>query len=147
MMLGTHAVIGGEGGNGGVIFPAVQHCRDSLAGMALWLDRLVASPARVSQMVAALPRYSRRSTALPFPQRCVPPLLRNVKARWPEAKLDSRDGLKLIVSEGWIHVRSSNTEPVLRVSVESKEEAAADALLNVVLQAARELVPSEGRGG
>jgi phosphomannomutase len=151
MMLGTQAVIGGEGGNGGVIFPAVQHCRDSLAGMALWLDRLASFSAtattRVSELTAALPSYYRRSTALPFPQRCVPPLLRTVKAHWPEAKLDSRDGLKLILSEGWIHVRSSNTEPVLRVSVESKEEAAADALLTAVLQAARELAPSEGRGG
>jgi phosphomannomutase len=130
-----------------VIFPAVQHCRDAFAGMALWLDRLAAPPVKASELIAALPRYSRRSTSMPFPQNQVAPLIRQVKALWPHAKLDSRDGLKLILPEGWIHVRASNTEPVLRLSVESKEETGADALLSALREAARALAPSEFREG
>jgi phosphomannomutase len=147
MMLATSAVVGGEGGNGGLIFPAVQHCRDAFAGMALWLDRLAAPPAKVSDLVSALPRYYRRSASMPFPQNQVAPLIRQVKALWPNAKIDSRDGLKLILPESWIHVRASNTEPVLRLGVESKDEAGADALLSALQEAARALAPSETREG
>jgi phosphomannomutase len=142
MMLATSAVVGGEGGNGGVIFPAVQHCRDAFGGMALWLDRLASPPAKVSEVIAALPRYYRRSTSLPFPQNQVAPLILQVKALWPRAKIDTRDGLKLVLPESWIHVRPSNTEPVLRLAVESKEEAGADALLSALREAAGALVPS-----
>jgi phosphomannomutase len=147
VMLATKAVIGGEGGNGGVIFPAVQHCRDAFSGMALWLDRLASSSQKVSQLTSSLPRYFRRTTSMPFPQNQVAPLIRQVKALWPNAKLDSRDGLKLVLPESWIHVRPSNTEPVLRLAVESKEEAGADALLSALREAARALAPSEIQEG
>src|SRR6266446_6497075 len=103
-ILASGAVIGGEGSNGGVIFPAVQCCRDSYAGMALWLDRLAASGASVSTLVETLPRYWRRSATVAFEHGRLGPLMQKLAARWPQGKTDRRDGLKLGFEDGWIHV-------------------------------------------
>jgi phosphomannomutase len=127
-MLNCGAVIGGEGGNGGVIFPAVQHCRDSYAGMALWLDRLAAKDETVSQLAAALPRFYRRSATVTLEHGRIGTLMQGLAAEWPEAQLDRRDGLKLLLADSWIHARASNTEPILRLSVEAKTEARGDQL-------------------
>jgi phosphomannomutase len=121
-MLASHAVIGGEGGNGGVIFPAVQYCRDSYAGMALWLDRLASSNKTVSDITVALPRYFRRSITVALEHGWLGTLMQRLAAQWPEAELDRRDGLKLLFKDGWLHTRASNTEPILRLSVEAKTE-------------------------
>jgi len=127
-ILASGAVIGGEGSNGGVIFPAVQCCRDSYAGMALWLDRLAASGASVSELAGALPRYWRRSATVPFEHGRLGTLMQRLASRWPGATADRRDGLKLGLEDGWIHVRASNTEPILRLAVEAKSEARATEL-------------------
>jgi len=127
-MLASGAVIGGEGGNGGVIFPAVQHCRDSYAGMALWLDRLAATGQTVSQLAGSLPRYFRRSATVVLEHGWLGTLMQRLAAEWPEAQLDRRDGLKLMLDGAWVHARSSNTEPILRLSVEAKTEARAEQL-------------------
>jgi phosphomannomutase len=127
-MLHSKAVIGGEGGNGGVIFPAVQHCRDSYAGMALWLDRLCAKQETVTQLTAALPKYFRRSATVTLEHGWLGTLMQRLAAEWPGAQLDRRDGLKLMLDEAWVHARASNTEPILRLSVEAKTEARAGEL-------------------
>jgi phosphomannomutase len=127
-MLACQAVIGGEGGNGGVIFPAVQHCRDSYAGMALWLERLAGKNESVSQLAGALPRYYRRSATVTLEHGWLGTLMQRLAAEWPEARLDRRDGLKLMLDEAWIHARASNTEPILRLSVEAKTESRAKEL-------------------
>jgi phosphomannomutase len=124
-MLHCHAVIGGEGGNGGVVFPAVQHCRDSYAGMALWLDRLASTSQTVSELASALPRYYRRTATVTLEHGWLGTLMQRLAAQWPDAQLDRRDGLKLVFSDAWLHSRSSNTEPILRLSVEAKSEARA----------------------
>ncbi len=131
-MLNCGAVIGGEGGNGGIIFPAVQHCRDSYAGMALWLDRLAANAQTVSLLTAVLPRYTRRSATVTVENGWLGGLMRGLAAEWPDAQLDRRDGLKLTLPDAWIHARASNTEPILRLSVEAKTESRAEELFNRV---------------
>jgi phosphomannomutase len=127
-MLASKAVIGGEGGNGGVIFPAVQYCRDSYAGMALWLDRLAGAGRTVSEIAAALPRYYRRSATVALGHGWLGTLMQRLAEEWPEARLDRRDGVKLMLDRAWIHARASNTEPILRLSVEAKTESRADEL-------------------
>lgn len=127
-MLASDAVIGGEGGNGGVIFPAVQYCRDSYAGMTLWLDRLASENKTVSALTGSLPRYYRRSATVTLEHGWLGTLMQRLSAEWPGAKLDRRDGLKLIFQNEWIHARSSNTEPILRLSVEAKTETRAEEL-------------------
>jgi len=134
-MLGSGAVIGGEGGNGGVIFPAVQYCRDSYAGMALWLDRMAATGETVSSLTSALPRYYRRSATVGLEHGWLGTVIQRLVAEWPEAKLDRRDGLKLTLDGAWVHARSSNTEPILRLSVEAKTEAHADQLFTAAKRA------------
>ncbi len=133
-MLHCDAVIGGEGGNGGVIFPAVQHCRDSYAGMALWLDRLAAKGGTVSQLAAALPRYYRRAATVTLEHGWLGTLMQRLAAEWPEAQLDRRDGLKLLLHDAWVHARASNTEPILRLSVEAKTELRAEELFTRAME-------------
>jgi phosphomannomutase len=127
-MLACNAVIGGEGGNGGVIFPAVQHCRDSYAGMALWLDHLASTNGSVSKLAAALPRYYRRSATVALEHGWLGTLMQRLAAQWPDAQLDRRDGLKLIFKDSWVHARASNTEPILRLTVEAKTDSDAEKL-------------------
>jgi phosphomannomutase len=127
-MLNCGAVIGGEGGNGGVIFPAVQHCRDSYAGMALWLERLASKSETVSQLASGLSRYYRRSATVTLEHGWLGTLMQRLAAEWPDAQLDRRDGLKLVLDDAWVHARASNTEPILRLSVEAKSEAEAEKL-------------------
>lgn len=127
-MLAAGAVIGGEGGNGGVIYPAVQYCRDSYAGMALWLDRMAETGRTVSGLAGALPRYSRRSATVAMEHGWLGAAIQRLAAEWPAAHLDRRDGLKLTLDGAWLHARASNTEPIMRLSVEAKTEARAEEL-------------------
>jgi phosphomannomutase len=123
------AVIGGEGSNGGVIFPPVQYCRDSYTGMAFILNRLVETGLTTSQLAAQLPRYYRRAGKVASEHGRLGQLLQAIQARFPEAKADQSDGLKLFLQDGWIHARSSNTEPILRYAVETRSESRAEELM------------------
>jgi phosphomannomutase len=127
-MRSFNAVIGGEGSNGGIIFPAVHLCRDSYTGMALLLHRLAETGETMSSLVAALPRYVRRLTAVRFEHGRLGLMIQGLEQEFPDARTDRTDGLKLHVGEGWVHVRASNTEPLLRVAVEARDEAGVDAL-------------------
>jgi len=114
------AVIGGEGSNGGIIFPAVQYCRDSYTGMALLLDRMAETGMTSSQLVATLPAYHRRLGKARFEHGRLGALMQSLEAAFPGAHADRRDGLKLTLKDGWIHVRASNTEPILRIAAEAR---------------------------
>lgn len=122
------AVIGGEGGNGGIIFPAVHFCRDSYTGMALLLERMAETGRTLNELAAALPRYWRRSGKCPFEHGRLGQLMQALEAALPGARTDRTDGLKLVLPEGWIHVRASNTEPLLRISAEAKSREEAERL-------------------
>jgi phosphomannomutase len=126
MMLATGAAIGGEGANGGVIFPSVQMCRDSFSAMAMTLDRMASSGQALSAIAAALPRYFRRSGQFALRRDRLDAIARELESRFPEASADRTDGLKLSAADHWIHVRASNTEPVMRLTVEAAAPALAD---------------------
>ncbi len=119
----ANAVIGGEGSNGGIIFPAVQYCRDSYLGMAFLLERLAETGSTMSELAASLPRYYRRLGKMSFQHGRLGSMMQALEALYPGAKTDRTDGLKLILENGWIHVRASNTEPILRVAAEAKTES------------------------
>ncbi len=129
----VQAVIGGEGGNGGIIFPAVHYCRDSYLGMALLLERLAETGETLNALAAGLPRYWRRSGKLPFEHGRVGQMMQALEAALPGARADRTDGLKLMVDEGWVHVRASNTEPLVRVSAEAKTREEADRLYELAV--------------
>jgi phosphomannomutase len=96
--------------------------------MALWLEWLAQKQGTVSQIAAALPKYHRRSATVTLEHGWLGTLMQRLAAQWPEAQLDRRDGLKLTLVQAWIHARASNTEPILRLSVEAKTEARAEEL-------------------
>lgn len=121
-MMRSHAVIGGEGSNGGIIFPGVQYCRDSYFGMALILDRMAETGLPSSALAAALPRYFRRMGKSGFEHGRLGRMMQELEARLPGAQVDRSDGLKLKTPDGWIHLRASNTEPILRIAAEAKSK-------------------------
>src|SRR5437879_3392952 len=132
-MQAVNAVIGGEGSGGGIIFPAVHLCRDSYTGMAFLLDRMAETGEKISTLAGRLPKYFRRYGKVAFQHGRLGPLMQSLEARFPAAQKDRTDGLKLLLPEGWIHVRASNTEPLLRVAAEAKSEQQVEKLYGEVL--------------
>jgi phosphomannomutase len=116
----TGAVIGGEGSNGGIIFPAVQYCRDSYLGMAFVLDRLAETGKTMSQLAAELPRFHRRLGKLAYQHGMLGPMMQKLEGLFPGAATDRTDGLKMSFDDGWIHLRASNTEPLVRIAAEAR---------------------------
>ncbi len=126
------AVVGGEG-NGGVIYPPINFARDSLVGIALILHLLAESGQSVSQLDRDLPPCFMVKKRLSFPSHRVGEILARLKREYAAYPSDARDGVKIILPEGWFIVRGSNTEPVVRVVAESSsEEAAAKIAASVV---------------
>jgi len=128
MMQATKAVIGGEGSNGGIIFPPVQYCRDSYTGMAFLLDLMDRTQLPVSALADRLPKYVRKSGKVAFEHGRLGPIMQELEDSFPNAQADRSDGLKLLLDGAWIHVRASNTEPLLRLAIEAKSEDRAEEL-------------------
>ena len=114
------AVIGGEG-NGGVIDPRVGWVRDPFIGMGLILNLMAETGKSVSQLVAELPRYEIVKEKYSLDQKELARVLDALERRWPEAKANRLDGLRLDWPDRWLHVRPSNTEPVVRAIAEAPE--------------------------
>ena len=131
-MQSVRTAIGGEGSSGGVIFPSVHLCRDSYTAMGFLLNRLANSPGTVSQRVADLPRFYRRDSKIRFEHGRLGPLMQALEAKYPEAECNRADGLKLSFADGWIHVRASNTEPLLRLAAEATTADRAQQLQSAV---------------
>jgi len=123
-MRAERAVIGGEG-NGGVIYPSINFARDSQVGMALILHLLAGSGKTVSELMAELPRFCMVKEKLTCPSNKIPDVLRMVKREYADMPMDTRDGVKVMLPNGWFHVRGSNTEPIVRVVAEAPTEAEA----------------------
>ncbi|MCZ2075296.1 MAG: phosphoglucosamine mutase [Bryobacteraceae bacterium] len=121
-MQSVQAAIGGEGSNGGIIFPAAHLCRDSYTGMAFMLDRMAETGLSVSQLAEHLPRYHRKFGKVGFEHGKLGPLMQALEESFPEAQADRSDGVKLMWPDAWIHVRASNTEPLLRLAAEAKSQ-------------------------
>jgi phosphomannomutase len=124
VMLARQAVFGGEG-NGGPIDPRVGLVRDSFAGMALLLDAMALREACVGQLAAALPSYAIVKTKMAAPGACIGATFDALTARFPDAKPDRLDGLRLDWPDRWLLVRASNTEPIIRAIAEAGTETEA----------------------
>jgi phosphomannomutase len=123
-MLEVNAVIGGEG-NGGVIDPRVGFVRDPFIGMGMVLNLMAESGRKLSELVAELPVYAIVKDRYTVAPERLPALYAALRQRWPEAQTDTLDGLRLDWPDRWVHVRPSNTEPIVRVIAEAP--AAGDA--------------------
>ncbi len=129
----VHAAIGGEGANGGIIFPPVHLCRDSYTGMAFLLDQMAATGLTASALAARLPRYYRKFGKLAYEHGRLGMLMQALEDAFPGAELDRTDGLKLMLPEGWLHLRASNTEPLLRIAAEARSEEGLEELYGSAL--------------
>lgn len=128
LMRKNGAVIGGEG-NGGVIYPASHYGRDALVGVALFLTMLAKSGKKVSEVRAALPEYFIAKTKVELtPDIDVDAILEEVKKHYSNEKLTTIDGVKIDFADSWVHLRKSNTEPIIRIYSEAHSMAQAEAL-------------------
>lgn len=118
-MKATNAVIGGEG-NGGVIYPASHYGRDSLVGIALFLSHLAHEKKKVSEIRASYPEYfiAKQKVEL-TPSIDVDAILKAVKEKYSQYDVTDIDGVKIDFPEKWVHLRKSNTEPIIRVYSEA----------------------------
>lgn len=126
-MQAVGAVLGGEG-NGGVILPDLHYGRDALVGAAMILQHLAEQDVSLAELRAAMPVYAISKNKLPLGDLDADTLLHRLAERYREADLSTVDGVKIDLEEGWVHLRTSNTEPILRVYAEASSAQAADAL-------------------
>lgn len=117
-MLKIDAVIGGEGGSGGIIWPAVHPCRDSFAGMAIMLEMLAIKHMPFSKIIAKLPARRMCKAKTPCSAVNAQRVIRKLATMHKDAKVTTIDGLRLDWDNGWILIRASNTEPILRLTAE-----------------------------
>ncbi len=115
----TGAVIGGEG-NGGVIYPASHYGRDALVGVALFLSLLAKSGKKVSELKKTYPAYAIAKNKIELtPEINVDAILEEVKKRYASEKITDIDGVKIDFADSWVHLRKSNTEPIIRIYSEA----------------------------
>jgi phosphomannomutase len=117
-MMEVKAVIGGEG-NGGVIDPRIGWVRDPFIGMALILSLLAETGLPLSQLISTFPAYHIIKDKYTVDRSKLPEIYARILARWPEAQVNQDDGLRLDWPDRWVHVRPSNTEPLVRVIAEA----------------------------
>jgi phosphomannomutase len=135
-MRAHNAVLGGEG-NGGVIWPEVTFVRDSLSSMALVLSLRARTGKTISELVAGMPRYAIVKRKTPLANRDdATPALERIAAHFSSRSVDRQDGVRVDFADKWVHVRPSNTEPILRLIAEAPTIEAAEALLDEAAQAA-----------
>ncbi len=128
-MLKIGAVIGGEGGSGGVIYPAVHPCRDSFTGMALVLEMMAMRKQSLAEIFEGIPVYKSAGAKVPCsPIRAVE-ILRELTVKYADANPVTTDGLRLDWDDSWVLIRASNTEPIVRIFAEALDQKRADDLV------------------
>ncbi|BAO77076.1 phosphoglucosamine mutase [Winogradskyella sp. PG-2] len=128
LMKKNNVVIGGEG-NGGIIYPDSHYGRDALVGVALFLSLLAEKKMKVSELRASYPNYfmSKKKIQL-TPGLDVDGILNTMESNYSQEKLTTVDGVKIDFSDSWVHLRKSNTEPIIRIYTEAPSQDAADTL-------------------
>lgn len=135
----TNAIIGGEG-NGGVIYPAAHYGRDALVGVALFLTLLAKSGKKVSELRATYPAYEIAKNKIELtPDLDVDAILQAVKERYAGERITDIDGVKIDFADSWVHLRKSNTEPIIRIYSEAHTMAEADALAESIKAVIKEI--------
>lgn len=132
-MKACDAIIGGEG-NGGIIYPESHYGRDSLVGTALFLMLMAEKGGTVAELRASYPSYfmSKKKIQL-TPDIDVDGILKAMEAKYKHEEISTIDGVKIDFAENWVHLRKSNTEPIIRVYTEAKSQSAADGLADRII--------------
>ena len=133
------AVIGGEG-NGGVIYPASHYGRDALVGIALFLSHLAHEGKKVSELRATYPAYYMAKNRIDLtPGIDVDAILAKVKELYKDEEINDIDGVKIDFPDKWVHLRKSNTEPIIRVYSEAHTQEEAEEIARRVMKVVEDL--------
>jgi len=134
-MKAVNAIIGGEG-NGGIILPAAHYGRDALVGIALFLTHLAQSKQKMSDLRDSYPRYVISKNKIQLtPDVDVDGTLKRIAEQFSHKEIDLTDGVKIYFSDSeWVHLRKSNTEPIIRIYAESKSKSEAEALAKGIME-------------
>jgi len=139
-MKAENAVIGGEG-NGGVIYPELHYGRDSLVGIALFLSLLAEKQMKVSELRDSYPTYTISKNKIQLtPEIDVDKVLSEMAAKYAKQEVDTTDGVKIYIDKEWVHLRKSNTEPIIRVYSESKSLQSANDLAERIISEIKEIL-------
>ena len=132
-MKAVNAVIGGEG-NGGVILPELHYGRDALVGIAIFLTHLAKSKIKMTELRDSYPKYSISKNKIQLrPEINVDKVLSDMAKKYSEQELDTTDGVKIYFDKEWVHLRKSNTEPIIRIYSESQNTTKADELAHKII--------------
>lgn len=142
MMKETKAVIGGEG-NGGIILPELHYGRDALVGIAIFLTHLAKYGKSASMLRSSYPGYFISKNKIELtPEINVDKVLSAVKTKYKKQPVNTIDGVKIEFGKEWVHLRKSNTEPIIRIYSESETEATADNLAKKIISDIKEIIRS-----
>lgn len=129
----VNAIIGGEG-NGGIIYPESHYGRDALVGIALFLTHLAKSGMKVSELRDSYPKYVISKNKIELtPEIDVDAVLQAMAEKYKNEEVDTTDGVKIYIGNEWVHLRKSNTEPIIRIYSESNSAEAADAFAERII--------------
>ncbi len=138
----TNAIIGGEG-NGGVIIPELHYGRDALAGIAIFLTQLAKYGKSCSMLRASFPNYYISKNKIELTSEInVDDVLEGVKAKYAAQPINTIDGVKIEFNKEWVHLRKSNTEPIIRIYSESESMTTADCLAEKIISDIKEIITS-----
>ncbi len=139
-MKAIDAVIGGEG-NGGIIYPESHYGRDALVGIALFLSHLAEKKCKVSELRDQYPAYTISKNKIELtPNVDVDNILNKMAQAYANEEVDTTDGVKIYIGKEWVHLRKSNTEPIIRIYSESKNAEAADALAKRIISEIQSII-------
>jgi len=136
----TNAIIGGEG-NGGIIYPELHYGRDALVGVALILSHMAKSGVSASRLRSTYPNYTISKNKIDLPDNLdVDELLDQIAEKYKNQEINRIDGVKIEFDEEWVHLRKSNTEPIIRIYSESKSAQTADVLAKKIIKDIGDLI-------
>ena len=134
------AIIGGEG-NGGIIYPELHYGRDALVGVALFLSLLAERGSSVQQLRESYPAYFMSKNKIQLTEQINPDqILKAMEQKYAHEQTTTIDGLKIDFADSWVHLRKSNTEPIIRIYTEAKSQKEADALAQRFIEEMRALI-------
>jgi len=140
LMKTSNAIIGGEG-NGGIIYPELHYGRDSLVGVALFLTYLAGLEMTVAELKASLPQYFMSKNKIELtPEIDVDAILVAMTDKYKNEDISTTDGVKIDFESTWVHLRKSNTEPIIRIYTEAPTQSEADALAVRIIEEIKEVV-------
>ncbi|MBD1398577.1 phosphoglucosamine mutase [Pontibacter sp. JH31] len=143
MMKAENAIIGGEG-NGGIIYPELHYGRDALVGIALFLTHLAKSDMSMTQLRASYPNYYISKNKIELtPGIDVDNVLTQIQERYAKQPINTIDGVKIEFDKEWVHLRKSNTEPIIRIYAESESNATAEHLANKIIADIKEVISAK----